>query len=81
MSSNLDLTASGSDVVWGAANIGREINVSPRRAFYLLERRLIPGRKIGDTWQSTRSELRAAMLGDAARTTGAPTSAQIVRAV
>ncbi len=59
-----------SDVVWGAAEIGREINRSQRQTFYLLERGLIPARKVGDIWQSTRAELRAAMRGEASPAKG-----------
>ena len=53
-----------SDTVWGAANIGRTLNCSARKAFYLLEKGLIPGRKIGGSWVSTASQLRAATAGD-----------------
>ena len=54
------------DVLWGAATIGSFINCKARRAFYLLERGLIPGRKIGDVWVSTKPELRAAVRGETA---------------
>jgi hypothetical protein len=56
--------AESCDVIWGAANIARFLNCPARRAFYLLEKRLIPGRKVGDSWVSTRTELRAAMRGE-----------------
>jgi hypothetical protein len=49
------------DIIWGATSIANEINVSRRKAFYLLERGLIPAKKIGDSWVSTRSALRAAL--------------------
>ena len=48
----------GLDIVWGAQAIGAEIGVGARRAFYLLERRLVPGRKIGATWCASREALR-----------------------
>jgi hypothetical protein len=47
------------DVVWGAAEIGRVINITPRRAFYLLEEGKIPARKIGKLWSARRSTLIA----------------------
>lgn len=56
-------TQDQSDVLWGATAIAKELNVSRRRAFYLLEKRLLPARKIGDSWVSTRSELLAAVRG------------------
>ena len=63
MTDQTTIAASDSDVVWGAANIGRVINANPRRTFYLLEKGLIPARKIGDTWVTTRAELLAAIRG------------------
>lgn len=46
------------DLIWGAKNIAREIGQSERMAFYLLEKRLIPGMKIGGRWCSSRGALR-----------------------
>jgi len=54
------------EIIWGAMRIGQFINCNTRKAFYLLEKGMIPGRKIGDTWVSTKAELRAAVLGIAA---------------
>jgi hypothetical protein len=45
-------------VVRGAASIGRVIGVTARQAFYMLERGLIPGRKTGGRWESTKPALR-----------------------
>jgi hypothetical protein len=45
-------------LIWGADSIAREIGVSRRRAFYLLESGLIPAKKIGGRWCATREELR-----------------------
>jgi hypothetical protein len=49
--------------VWGAANIARVIGAPVRKTFYLLEKGLVPGRKVGSTWQSTRQELHDFLLG------------------
>jgi len=49
--------------VWGASEIGRIINAPLRRTFYLLERGLLPARKVGGVWQSTRGELHDFLLG------------------
>ena len=51
------------DLIWGAAAIGDEIGIGERKAFYLLDRRLIPARKIGGLWVASRRQLRAAFLG------------------
>ena len=68
MSNTTDKPAADSpdDVIWGASNIGKFLNCNARRAFYLLEKGLIPGRKIGDLWVSTKPELRAAVRGEMA---------------
>jgi hypothetical protein len=34
-----------------------------RKAFHLLEKGLIPARKVGGTWQSTEEELNDFLLG------------------
>jgi hypothetical protein len=49
--------------VWGAKGIGEVVGVSPRRAFELLERGILPARKRGGLWQSTIEELEEFMLG------------------
>jgi hypothetical protein len=51
------------DILWGADAIGAYLNVPRRRAFYILERQLIPARKIGGSWVATRSELRDFLTG------------------
>jgi len=45
-------------VLRGAPEIGRAIGVSPRRAYYLLERGVIPGVKEGNIWTCTLDRLR-----------------------
>jgi len=46
-----------SDYLHGARAIGEHLNVSPRRAFYLLENNLIPAGKLGNTWVARRSRI------------------------
>jgi len=53
-----------SDVIWGAANIGKVIGRSERVAFYLLEQGLLPGRKLGGRWVASRKALLAAVIGE-----------------
>ena len=47
-----------SNLVWGAANIGKEIGKDERATYYLLENGLIPATKAGSQWVSERDKLR-----------------------
>jgi hypothetical protein len=49
--------------VWGAENISKRLGVPLRKGFYLLEKGLIPARKVGKNWQSTEAELEDFLLG------------------
>ena len=49
--------------VWGAEQISEILGVSLRKAFYLLEKGLVPARKVGGSWQSTEGELEDFLLG------------------
>jgi hypothetical protein len=49
--------------VWGAEKISEILGVPIRKGFYLLEKRLVPARKIGGSWQSTEGELEDFLLG------------------
>ena len=49
--------------VWGAEQIGEILGISLRKAFYLLEKGLVPARKVGGSWQSTEGELEDFLLG------------------
>jgi hypothetical protein len=49
--------------VWGAEEIGKILGTSLRKTFYLLERGLVPARKVGGSWQSTEGELEDFLLG------------------
>jgi hypothetical protein len=44
-------------IVWGARAIGEVIGVDAQKAYYLLQRGRIPGRKVGDEWTAEESEL------------------------
>ncbi len=52
------------DLIWGAEAIGREINASRRRTFYLLQQGLIPAKKVGESWVASRTTLRCYFLGE-----------------
>jgi hypothetical protein len=45
------------DLMNGAEEIGQFMGESPRRTYYLLERGLIPGFKLGSKWQARKSTL------------------------
>lgn len=47
--------------LWGAAEIAKVINLSRDKTYYLLEKELIPAKKVGAIWVSTRRQLRAAL--------------------
>jgi hypothetical protein len=49
--------------VWGAEPIAAKTGVSLRKAYYLLEKGLIPARKVGSSWQTTEGELEDFLLG------------------
>jgi hypothetical protein len=53
-----------SDVLWGATEIGRVIGKTPRATFHLLERGLLPARKIGKQWCASRRRLLQALTGE-----------------
>jgi hypothetical protein len=49
---------------WGAKAISQEICKPERATFHLLERGLLPARKIGGVWAASRRKLRVAIIGD-----------------
>jgi hypothetical protein len=57
------------DVLWGAAKIGEVIGKSPRATFHLLERGLLPARKVGKQWCASRQRLLHALTGDSEEVT------------
>jgi hypothetical protein len=52
------------DILWGAAAIGEAIGRNTRVAYHLLERGLIPGKKIGKVWCASRRKLLHALTGE-----------------
>lgn len=45
-------------VLWGARAIGLEVEINERQAVKLLEKGLLPGKKIGKLWTSNSQALR-----------------------
>ena len=48
--------------VWGAAAIGKLIGRNPRQCFYLLERGIIPAKKVGNLWVTSKRMALSAVL-------------------
>jgi hypothetical protein len=46
------------DLLWGGKEISDFLGVPPRKAYWMLEQKLIPARKIGDKWVASRRALR-----------------------
>ena len=51
------------DVLHGAERIGEYLGLTERQAFWLLEQKKLPARKIGNRWVSTKSQLRRVVEG------------------
>jgi hypothetical protein len=59
------MTDNDSDTpIWGGAAIAAVLNTTPRKAFYLLENKLIDATKCGAQWVSTRRRLLRSIAGD-----------------
>jgi hypothetical protein len=54
------------DLLWGAQAVADYIGKNYRQTVYLLSTKKLPARKIGQTWLARKSELRRALLGEAA---------------
>jgi hypothetical protein len=52
------------DLLFGADAIAQELGVDVRRAYYLLERKLIPCGKCGSIWTASRRKLRQHFTGE-----------------
>jgi hypothetical protein len=53
------------NLLWGAEAIARELGVTNRQAFHMLEQGHIPARKVGGRWCSDQDKLHAHFRGDA----------------
>jgi len=70
MGSHSDSEPNANDLLWEVGPISAEVGLSERRTFYLLEKGLLPGRKIGRKWVSSRAALREALAMPLARKAG-----------
>ncbi len=50
------------DLLWGATEIAKAIQATPRKTFELLERGDIPARKVRGRWVASRAQLQAFFL-------------------
>jgi hypothetical protein len=57
------------DLVWGAQGIADLINVPLRQAYWLLETRKVPARKVGNLYVASREQLRKFFQNTAAEVT------------
>jgi hypothetical protein len=49
--------------LWGARSIAAAAGIGERRAWNLLERELLPGKKVGRTWVTTKRALMDRIMG------------------
>jgi hypothetical protein len=52
------------NLLWGAQAIADYIGKNYRQTVYLLSTKELPAKKVGSTWISWRSKLRARLLSD-----------------
>jgi hypothetical protein len=52
------------DLIWGVANIGREIGgLSHRKVVAMLESGQLPANQVGEKWVASRALLRKVLVG------------------
>jgi hypothetical protein len=54
------------ELVWGAEAIAGLIGSTPRKTFHMLEKGLIPAKKVGNRWVAERGKLLRFFMEDAA---------------
>src|SRR5689334_1514014 len=52
------------DRLWGAEAIAAVINLTPRQTWYLLEKHLLPAKKVGGRWTASRRALLTYLNGE-----------------
>jgi hypothetical protein len=55
------------DRLWGADAIAAVLNLTPRQTWYLLEKHLLPAKKVGGRWTASRRALLTYLDGEGAR--------------
>jgi hypothetical protein len=64
MATDSESDVDAADLLWGADAIARAIGRSRRIAYYLLESKLIPARKVGGVWVASRRNIFKALRGN-----------------
>ena len=59
------------DLVWGAEDFAKELfgradTAAKRKAYHMLEKGYLPGKKVGGTWCGSRQALRRFLAGEVA---------------
>lgn len=54
------------DLIWGASAIAKVIGRTDRQTFFMLEKGVLPAKKISGRWVAERSKLIAFFMEDAA---------------
>jgi hypothetical protein len=52
------------DLIWGCSAIAKAIGRSERSTFHLLERQLLPAKRVGGRWVASRKKLLATLTAD-----------------
>ena len=54
------------DLIWGGSAIAKAIGRTDRQTFNMLEKGLLPAKKVGERWVASRAKLVAFFMEDAA---------------
>jgi hypothetical protein len=64
MESEVNDNDQNTDLLWGAEAIGKAIGRGPRAVFHLLEKGVLPAKRVGKRWVASREKLLRAVIGD-----------------
>lgn len=62
----MDTDNNDAELIWGASAIAKVIGRTDRQTFHLLEKGILPAKKVGDRWVASRKKLIAFFMEDAA---------------
>ena len=58
MAENSEVIDRDIDLIWGVASIARAIHRTPRQAFHLCSKGVLPAKKVGNRWVADRQALQ-----------------------
>lgn len=64
----MDTPTESSPFIWGARDIAKAIGKTERATFHMLERGVIPARRVGARWVADRAALLGFLSGERAAT-------------